>query len=145
MSPSTPNRPFSNKVSGPEIDHRHIDRTVEVRSRLPDTLLIAVNEQLCSNSNPGRSAALKRGHAEYGGGHEVAGRITIEIEGDASTVIAVIAFLAMAGAWVSPHIRLPLAGPDLPGPSSAQAGGIGAVRSWRRLLVAGAPARREVT
>jgi hypothetical protein len=64
-------------------------------------LLIAVNEQLCSNSNPGRSAALKRGHAEYGGGHEVAGRITIEIDGDASTVIAVIAFLAMAGAWVS--------------------------------------------
>ena len=110
MSPSTPNRPFSNKVSGPEIDHRHIDRTVEVRSRLPDTLLIAVNEQLCSNSNPGRSAALKRGRAEYGGGHEVAGRITIEIEGDASTVIAVIAFLAMAGAWVSPHIRLPLRG-----------------------------------
>ena len=81
-----------------------------MRSPLPDTLLIAVNEQLCSNSNPGRSAALKRGHAEYGGGHEVAGRITIEIEGDASTVIAVIAFLAMAGAWVSPHIRLPLRG-----------------------------------
>ena len=53
-----------------------------MRSRLPDTLLIAVNEQLCSNSNPGRSAALKRGRAEYGGGHEVAGRITIEIESD---------------------------------------------------------------
>ena len=101
MSPSTPNRLFSNKVSGLEVDHRHIDRTAEVRSRLPDMLLIAVNEQLCSNSNPGRSAALKRGRAEYGGGHEVAGRITIEIEGDASTVIAVIAFLAMAGAWVS--------------------------------------------
>jgi hypothetical protein len=49
-----------------------------VRSRLPDTLLIAVNEQLCSNSNPGRSAALNRGRAEYGGGHEAAGQITIE-------------------------------------------------------------------
>jgi hypothetical protein len=44
---------------------------------------------------------LRRGRAEYGGGHEVAGRVTIEIEGDASTVIAAIAFLAMAGAWVS--------------------------------------------
>jgi len=33
MSPSTPNRLFSNKVSGLEVDHRHIDRTVEVRSR----------------------------------------------------------------------------------------------------------------
>jgi hypothetical protein len=44
---------------------------------------------------------LKRGRAEYGGGHEVVGRITIEIEGDASTVIAVIAFLAVAGAWIS--------------------------------------------
>jgi len=32
---------------------------VSTRSRRPDTLLIAVNEQLCSNSNPGRSAALK--------------------------------------------------------------------------------------
>ena len=101
MSPSTPNRLFSDEVSGLEVDHQHIDWTVEVRSRLSDTSLIAVNEQLCSNSNPGRSAALKRGHAEYGGGHEVVGRITIEIEGDASTVIAVIAFLAMAGAWVS--------------------------------------------
>ena len=60
MSPSTPNRLFSNEVSGLEVDHRHIDRTVEVRSRLPDTLLIAVSEQLGSNSNPGRSAALKR-------------------------------------------------------------------------------------
>jgi len=87
MSPSTPNRLFSNKVSGLEVDHRHIDRTVEVRSRLPDTLLIAVNEQLCSNSNPGRSPALKRGRAEYGGGHEVAGRITIEIEGDTGNEI----------------------------------------------------------
>src|SRR6516225_6020422 len=55
MSPSTPNRLSSNEVSGLEVDHRHIDRTVEVRSRLPDTLLISVNEQLCSNSNPGRS------------------------------------------------------------------------------------------
>ena len=87
MSPSTPNRLSSNEVSGLEVDHRHIDRTVEVRSRLPDTLLIAVNEQLCSNSNPGRSAALKRGRAEYGGGHEVAGRITIEIEGDTGNEI----------------------------------------------------------
>src|SRR6516162_516388 len=80
MSLSTPNRLFSNKVSGLEVDHRHIDRTVEVRSRLPDTLLIAVNEQPCSNSNPGRSAALKRGRAEYGGGHEVVGRIMIELD-----------------------------------------------------------------
>ena len=87
MSPSTPNRLSSNEVSGLEVDHRHIDRTVEVRSRLPDTLLIAVNEQLCSNSNPGRSAALKRGRAEYGGGHEVAGRITIEIDGDTGNEI----------------------------------------------------------
>ena len=98
MSPSTPNRLFSDEVSGLEVDHQHIDWTVEVRSRLSDTSLIAVNEQRCSNSNPGRSAALNRGRAEYGGGHEVAGRITIEIEGDASTVIA---FLAVARAWIS--------------------------------------------
>src|SRR6516165_2310900 len=39
MSPSIPNRLFSNEVSGLEVDHRHIDRTVEVRSRLPDTAL----------------------------------------------------------------------------------------------------------
>ena len=70
MSPSTPNRPFSNKVSELEVDHRHIARTAEVRSRLPDTLLTAVNQQLCSNSNPGHSAALNRGRAVYGGGHE---------------------------------------------------------------------------
>ena len=38
MSPSTPNRLFSNKVSGLEVDHRHIDRTVKARSRRPDTL-----------------------------------------------------------------------------------------------------------
>ena len=82
MSPSTPNRLCSNEVSGPEADHRHIDRTAGVRSRLTDTLLIAVNEQPCSNSNPGRSAALNRGRAVYGGGHEVAGRITIEIADD---------------------------------------------------------------
>ena len=29
MSPSTPNRRFSHKVSGLEVDHRHMDRTVE--------------------------------------------------------------------------------------------------------------------
>ena len=29
MSPSTANRLFSNKVSGLEVDHRHMDRTVE--------------------------------------------------------------------------------------------------------------------
>jgi hypothetical protein len=70
MSPSTPNRLFSNEVSGLEVDHRHLDRTVEVRSRLPDTLLLTAGEQPCSNSNPGRSAGLKRARAEYGGGHE---------------------------------------------------------------------------
>jgi len=59
MSPSTPNRLFSNEVSGLEVDHRHVDRTVEVRSRLPYTLLIAVNEQLCSGRRqPGWCAHL---------------------------------------------------------------------------------------
>ena len=87
MSPSIPNRLFSNEVSGLEVDHRHLDRTVEVRSRLPDTLLLTAGEQPCSNSNPGRSAALQRGRAEHGGGHEAAGRITIEIEGDTGNEI----------------------------------------------------------
>jgi hypothetical protein len=50
-------------------------------------LLIAVNEHLCSNSNPGRSAASKRGRAEYGGGQEVAGPITLEIDGDTGNEI----------------------------------------------------------
>jgi len=37
MSPSTPNRRFSHKVSGLEVDHRHIDRTVEEQPpMLPD-------------------------------------------------------------------------------------------------------------
>ena len=31
MSPSTPNRLFSNEDSGLEVDHGHLDRTVEVR------------------------------------------------------------------------------------------------------------------
>jgi hypothetical protein len=78
MSPSTPNRLFSHEASGLEADHRHLDRTAGVRSPLPDTLLIAVHEQLCRNSNPARSTALQRGRAEHGGSYEVAGRITIE-------------------------------------------------------------------
>ena len=60
MSPSTPNRLFSNEVSGLEVDHRHIDRTVEVRSRLPETLLIAVNDFPHLPPSPGTPPAEPR-------------------------------------------------------------------------------------
>ena len=141
MSPSTPNRLSSNEVSGLEVDHRHIDRTVEVRSPLPDTLLIAVNEQLCRNPNPGRQSLPRAFRA----GSALAIRLAGPQAGCQALRPTPGTGLARAVTAKQPTSVSRFAGPDLPGLSSAQAGGIGAVRSWRRWLVAGASARREVT